>query len=257
VNVPVLVAACAVAVAAAVRSTWSPCGLSMLSTITPLGERGRGRRFRATAAWFVVGAVLGGAMLGALVTPLTLLTGHLDPTVAVGLAAGVVALGAAGDVGLLGYRLPLLRRQVDEQWLDRYRSWVYGAGFGWQIGVGLATYVMTTAVMVTVVLAGLVGSPEAAVMVGVVFGSIRGLAVLLTATVRSPADLLALHRRMERLRRPVWVAVVVLQGALALGLALAACGFGGGAALAGSLGVAVAGGAGLTLVPGRRGSVPG
>ena len=42
-----------VAVAAAVRSTWSPCGLSMLSTITPFGERAKGHSYRATAAWFV------------------------------------------------------------------------------------------------------------------------------------------------------------------------------------------------------------
>src|SRR5262245_28638289 len=45
-----------VAVAAAVRSTWSPCGLSMLSSITPFGERSRGHRYSVTAAWFVVGA---------------------------------------------------------------------------------------------------------------------------------------------------------------------------------------------------------
>src|SRR3546814_9872959 len=33
------------AVAAAIRSTWSPCGLSMLSTITPIGEQGRNQRW--------------------------------------------------------------------------------------------------------------------------------------------------------------------------------------------------------------------
>ena len=40
-----------------------------------------------------------------------------------------------------------------ERWLDQYRSWVYGAGFGWQIGVGFATYIMTTAVPITLALA--------------------------------------------------------------------------------------------------------
>jgi hypothetical protein len=54
------------AVAAAARSTWSPCGLSMLSTITPMAERSRGRRWGLTALWFVLGAVLGGATLGLL-----------------------------------------------------------------------------------------------------------------------------------------------------------------------------------------------
>ncbi len=42
-----------IAIAAAARSTWSPCGLSMLSTITPLAERSRGHRFGVTASWFI------------------------------------------------------------------------------------------------------------------------------------------------------------------------------------------------------------
>src|SRR5882762_8461854 len=49
-----------VALAAAVRSTWSPCGQSMLSQLTPVGEASRGYRYRTTAIWFVLGAVLGG-----------------------------------------------------------------------------------------------------------------------------------------------------------------------------------------------------
>ena len=59
----VIVLASVVAVAAAIRSTWSPCGLSMLSTITPLGEQARRYRWAGSAAWFIAGAVLGGATL--------------------------------------------------------------------------------------------------------------------------------------------------------------------------------------------------
>ena len=44
-----------VAVVAAARSTWSPCGVSMLATVTPLAEQGRGHRYRSTATWFIVG----------------------------------------------------------------------------------------------------------------------------------------------------------------------------------------------------------
>ena len=47
--------------AAAARSTWSPCGLSMLSSITPFGEHGRRHRYAVTATWYLVGAVAGGA----------------------------------------------------------------------------------------------------------------------------------------------------------------------------------------------------
>ena len=53
-----------IALSAAVRSTWSPCGRSMLSTITPIGERARGHHFGVTASWFVLGGVLGGLGLG-------------------------------------------------------------------------------------------------------------------------------------------------------------------------------------------------
>ena len=55
-NTTLAVLGVAVAVAAAARSTWSPCGLSMLSSITPLAERSRGHRFGVTATWFVLGA---------------------------------------------------------------------------------------------------------------------------------------------------------------------------------------------------------
>src|ERR1044071_9362159 len=60
--VPVLLVLLAliVAVAAATRSTWSPCGLSMLSTITPMAEQSRGHRYGVTATWFILGAGLGG-----------------------------------------------------------------------------------------------------------------------------------------------------------------------------------------------------
>ena len=58
-------AAGGLAVSAALRGMWSPCGLSMLSQLNPVTERGRGHRFALTAAWYVLGAVVGGAALGA------------------------------------------------------------------------------------------------------------------------------------------------------------------------------------------------
>ena len=151
-----LVLASLVVVAAAARSTWSPCGLSMLSTITPMAERSRGRRWGLTAAWFVLGATLGGATLGLLAVGGALAVGALDLSVAtvLGLAAGAALVTAAMDMGI-GTEMPHHRRQVDEVWLDQYRSWVYGLGFGWQIGTGLATYIMTAAVYLTAVMAAL------------------------------------------------------------------------------------------------------
>ena len=153
-----------IAVAAAIRSTWSPCGLSMLSTITPIGERGRNHRYASTAAWFVLGAVLGGATLGVGAAVLAAGVGLLDlsGTSALGVAAALAAVTIASDLNLGGFRLPSHTRQVNECWLDQFRSWVYGGGFGWQIGVGLATYVTTAAVYLMIAMAALTGSPAIA-----------------------------------------------------------------------------------------------
>jgi hypothetical protein len=216
-----VVLAVATAVVAAARSTWSPCGLSMLSTITPMGERARRSTYRGTAAWFVVGAVLGGATLGAAVAVLAAAVGALDLEPAAALATGGVAalVGAASDGRVGGFRLPGHRRQVDEEWLDRYRSWVYGAGFGWQIGVGLSTFIVTAAVYLLILLAALTGEPLVAFLLCTGFGFLRGLAVLLSRRATTPARLQALHRRFDELSAPSWratIAAEVVLGAVAL-----------------------------------------
>ena len=186
-----------VALAAAVRSTWSPCGLSMLSTITPLSERAKGHSYRATAAWFVFGAVAGGATLGAAMALLALGIHelHLSPTMIGATAFGAALLAAASDAGIGGMRLPIHRRQVNERWLDQYRPWVYGSGFGWQIGTGLSTYITTAAVYLMVVLGALTTVPLVALAVGTGFGLVRGLAVLMTRHLTDPAGLRSFHRR--------------------------------------------------------------
>ena len=81
-----------VAVAAAIRSTWSPCGLSMLSTITPLSERARGHSYRATTTWFVVGATVGGLTIGVV---MALLAGGAGALRLSSATLGSVAIGAA------------------------------------------------------------------------------------------------------------------------------------------------------------------
>ena len=198
------------AVIAAVRSTWSPCGLSMLSTITPLVERGRGHSYRTTSAWFLAGGTLGGATLGLLMAGLAggVQALHLSSG-ATGATALVAALAAAGsDTGFARIRLPTHGRQVNERWLDRYRPWVYGAGFGWQIGCGLATFITTAAVYLMIVLGALTGTPMVALAVGTGFGVIRGTAVLLTRHVTSPSELRSFHRRFSELGSAIGKLVV-------------------------------------------------
>jgi hypothetical protein len=188
----------------------------MLSTITPIGEQGRGHRFASTATWFVAGAVLGGATLGAGAALLAIGVAALDLSgdARVGLAAVLAAVTIASDLALGGFRLPSHTRQVNEGWLGQYRSWVYGGGFGWQIGVGLATYVTTAAVYLMIGLAALTASPVAAFVVVTGFGLVRGLAVLLGRRLTTPARMLALHRRLEELLPTAQRAIVVVQAAV-------------------------------------------
>ena len=206
-----------IALAAAVRSTWSPCGLSMLSQLTPMAEAGRGRAFGKTAAWFVAGAVLGGLTLGGATALVALAVGAagLGTTASVTLVAGAAFVAAAVDTRLFGFGPPLLPRQVNQDWLLNYRSWVYGGGFGWQIGAGVTTYVMTAAVPLMIVVGALGARPLAALGIGVLFGTVRGLAVLLTARLRDPAALTAFHRRFAALAEPVRQGVIAVQLAIA------------------------------------------
>jgi hypothetical protein len=222
----VLVLAVVVALAAALRSTWSPCGQSMLSQLTPVAEASRGHRYRTTAAWFVLGAVVGGATLGGAMAALAVLvsaTGASSTTL-LGVAAALAAAAAAVDAGVFGVAPPFFKRQVNEYWLTRYRAWVYGSGFGWQIGAGVTTYIMTAAVFLTVALGALTAGPGAAFAVGVAFGLARGLAVLLTARRRTTSELFALHRRFDALGEPVRRGVIALQLVVAVAAAGAAWG---------------------------------
>ncbi len=221
-QVAVGVAGVVVAMAAAARSTWSPCGLSMLSTITPLGERGRGQRYRSVAAWFVAGGVLGGLTLGAVMAGLAAVVHGLAPPAGVTLALAVLAagLGALSDLAPGGRALPIHRRQVNELWLDQFRPWVYGAGFGWQIGTGLATYVTTAAVYLLIVLGALSATPWAALGLGVLFGLARGLAVLLGRRIETPSQLLEFHRGFDALGPRVRWAVIAVLAVVATGLAV-------------------------------------
>ncbi|HWJ97321.1 MAG TPA: hypothetical protein VNQ33_04120, partial [Acidimicrobiales bacterium] len=168
-----------VATVSAIRGVWSPCGLSMLSSITPMTEAGRGNRFSTTARWFVLGGILGGLSLGLLAAGGAALVARADlgDTARWGIAAVAAIATTSIDLGAFGIELPVFKRQVNDAWLRRYRGWVYGVGFGWQIGFGVATYIMTAGVFLTIALAVLGASPAAALAIGATFGFVRGSAV--------------------------------------------------------------------------------
>jgi hypothetical protein len=136
----------------------------------------------------------------------------------VGLAVLALAAlaGLVSDLGPQRLRLPSWRRQVDERWLTTYRGWVYGAGYGLQLGAGVVTIVPASTTYVVGLAALLTASPPAGVLVGAVFGGVRALPLVFTARTRTPAALTRLMRRMSEVGRSARLATAVGQGALAL-----------------------------------------
>ena len=123
----------------------------------------------------------------------------------------IVALAAvAADLSLGGLRLLTVRRQVNEDWLTAYRGWVYGLGFGFQLGLGVVTIVTTAAVYAAVADAVLTGSVLGGVLIGLTFGLVRGLMVFLGVRVHRPEQLTRMHRAFAtRARAASHLTVVV------------------------------------------------
>jgi hypothetical protein len=188
----------------------------MLASITPLGERGRRSVWGVTILAFLLGATVAGSALGALVGA----AGHLVLS-GVGphprLAALAAVLAAAICLDLRPGSAPGPLRQVNERWLDEFRGWVYGLGFGAQLGLAVTTVISSAATYVAVAAAFLTGDVARGALVLGCFGAIRGITPLAAARVRRPDQLLTLHARVERWRAPsVRAGVIVLGGLLVL-----------------------------------------
>ena len=192
----------------------------MLGSITPLGERSRGRRWGITVTAFALAATAAGAGLGAVLGAAGGLV-DLSATARSGLLAVAVAVAVTVDL-VPGLRAPGPRRQVNEAWLYRYRGGVCGAGFGLQLGLGVTTIVSTAAVYATGAAAFLAGSAAAGALVGGAFGLARAATLLAAGGVDEPAALAALDRRLVAWERPARVAALVAEAALvALAVAVA------------------------------------
>ncbi|MGH2722822.1 MAG: hypothetical protein ACRDI0_00900 [Actinomycetota bacterium] len=188
----------------------------MLASIHPLGERARHSRWGITVSTYLAGSVAGGALAGGVLGLVgELVWSVLRPGPRL-IAVLVLLMGATGVALDLGWaKLPTIRRQVNEDWLARYRGWVYGAGFGFQLGLGVVTIVSSAAVYVTFALALLAGAVPAGLAIGGTFGLVRGASVLAAARVREPGQLRALHRRMQQLAPLVRGGAVVALALLA------------------------------------------
>jgi len=179
----------------------------MLASITPLGQRGRGASWTRTVTSYLVASAAGGAVMGAALGGVGSVLPGIDSSAAVLVVAALAALAGVSD---LRGRPPSVRRQVDEAWLTRYRDWVCGVGFGFQLGLGAVTIVTSASLYLTWLLELLVASPAKGVVVGVVFGVMRALPLLTTRRIVDAATLRNSHRRWQQaltVVRPVTFAV--------------------------------------------------
>lgn len=216
-----VLASIALTTVAALRSTWSPCGLSMLSSMTPLTERARGNRFWVTATLYLIGSIAGGLTVGAALAVLAAAVGALDLSATTAAATVAIAALVTGAADLrIGPDVPRHRRQVNEDWFSGYRRWVYATGFGWQIGNGVATYTTTAALYSVAVAAVAGGDPVFALVIGAAFGTIRGLAIGLAVPLTSLDAVRGIHARLDRWAEPSRVVTGVVQVAVAVALAV-------------------------------------
>jgi hypothetical protein len=183
----------------------------MLASIHPLGERARRRRWGRTASAYILASSVGGAALGAglgLAGAGAFSLLGSSSTVAVATVSVAAVAAAALDLRVGGLRLPTVKRQVNEDWLSRYRGPVVGAGFGLQLGLGCITIVTTAMVYLTFVTAFWAASIWSGLLIGLTFGLVRGATILAVANVHRPEQLRRVHRRLAALERPSWWASV-------------------------------------------------
>jgi sulfite exporter TauE/SafE len=167
----------------------------MLASIHPLGERARHNRWSITVTAYVLGSVAAGTAFGAglgAVGRRSLL-----------LAVAVTVAAAAADLVGRDRLWPTVRRQVNDEWMTEYRGWIYGLGFGLQLGLGLVTIVTSAAIQATWVVALLSGSAVGGAVIGAAFGLARALPVLALGRVDDTDALRRFHRTFQRWALPV------------------------------------------------------
>ncbi|REK18403.1 MAG: hypothetical protein DWQ40_08545 [Actinobacteria bacterium] len=214
---PLLLIGIITALGAAIRGNWSPCGESLQAQIHPLGEKSRGNIWGVTMMSFTIASIAAGGSLAAF-------SGWLGGTLfdiddlALLLAGAFAVLAGILDLSPLTPWTP--RRQVNENWIGRYRGWVYGAGFGAQLGVGFAVFVMSWGYWAMLAIAFVSGSALHGAIIGAVFGLGRGVLLFLSRRSTTPESLVAFHASMMRFKPVVFRATGIATVATGLLLML-------------------------------------
>jgi hypothetical protein len=144
------------------------------------------------------------------------------------LLAALAGIGIFLDVRLGGLRLPSVKRQVNDAWMYRYRGWVYGTGFGLQLGAGVVTIVAISAVYSTFAAALLSRSIASGALIGGLFGFARAATIFAGMRVRTPRQVIALDGRIASWDVASRRAALVAEVALVVVAVLAAASVAGG-----------------------------
>ena len=130
----------------------------MLASITPLGERGRRSRWGVTVTAFAARCDRrGGRRRGRPRAARRASPGWTARARGRGWRSWPELWRWPSRSTRAARRVPGPRRQVDERWLDRYRGWVYGLGYGSQLGLAVTTVVSSAATYVALLAALLRG----------------------------------------------------------------------------------------------------
>jgi hypothetical protein len=159
----------------------------MVETITPVVHGGRARWARAVvlhALGATVTAVLFGAALGAVGSRLGAPWGRAGAIV----VAGLALVYALGELPRASVAVPQLRRQVPDWWRTYFgtsvAAFLYGAG----LGVGFLTFLTHGTLVVVAAAALAIGDPLVGAVVVGVFGLARGAAVVISRSIASEED---------------------------------------------------------------------
>ncbi|HWI22897.1 MAG TPA: hypothetical protein VNT22_09820 [Baekduia sp.] len=173
-----LIAATVAAFVAGLTGSWSPCGLSMISTLSRSGHGGGLLTTLAACVAFVPGALVGGVFTFGMLAIVgqTLGGGELV------LAVAVMVLLLAAALEIRGTPIvPQIRRQVPEHWRRLVPLPHVAAAYGVLLGLGFTTFVLTFAVPALAAIALLIGDPVTGLAIGLAFGAGRALPVVVLA----------------------------------------------------------------------------
>ena len=170
----------------------------MLSSIHPLGERGRNNRWWITVTAFTFASTVTAAAMGLTLGYLgSIILGGVDRSILILFTAATALVGGLLDLARVSP--PGSERQVNESWIGHYRGWVYGGSFGFQLGTGVVTYLVTWGVYVIFVAEFAMAEPTLAAVVGAIFGFGRSIALLAAGWIDRPSRLTHFHELMAEM----------------------------------------------------------